>query len=42
MLNLFKKKEKAEENLVCKICSMEFRDRDRLERHKKIAHPKGR
>ncbi len=42
MLNLFKRKEKNDEKLNCKICNAEFPDKGHLEKHKKIAHSKGR
>jgi len=42
MLKLFKRKEENKENPVCDYCKMEFPDKDHLEKHKKIAHAKGR
>jgi hypothetical protein len=48
MLNIFKRKEesgqkaKSAGKLVCNYCSTEFSDKEHLEKHKKVAHPKGR
>ncbi|MEM4400041.1 MAG: hypothetical protein QW776_02715 [Candidatus Nitrosocaldus sp.] len=40
-LNLFKRKTNNGNN-VCEYCNVEFQDREHLERHKKVAHRKGR
>gem|GEM_PF-1814777 len=42
MLKLFKKKEDSKEKPVCNYCNAVFPDKEHLEKHKKIAHAKGR
>ncbi|MGH9922160.1 MAG: hypothetical protein ACRD38_05365 [Nitrososphaerales archaeon] len=42
MLKLFKRKEDSKEKPVCNYCKAEFPDKEHLEKHKKIAHSKGR
>lgn len=42
MLNIFKKKEGAEQVFRCEHCGMEFAEKTRLAKHKEKAHPKGR
>lgn len=41
MLKMFKRKEE-EGAQICNFCKTEFPDRAHLEKHKKIAHAKGR
>jgi hypothetical protein len=42
MLKLFKRKEDSKEKPVCNYCNAVFPDKEHLEKHKKIAHAKGR
>lgn len=50
MLNIFKKKkleskestEQLKQIFECKICGMEFNDKNRFLKHKEKAHPRGR
>lgn len=39
-LNLFKRK--VNNGNICEYCNVEFQDREHLERHKRVAHRKGR
>lgn len=41
-MNLFRRKTDNGSSNVCEYCSVEFQDREHLERHKKVAHRKGR
>ncbi|MFN4337377.1 MAG: hypothetical protein ACK4FV_07395 [Candidatus Nitrosocaldus sp.] len=41
-MNLFKRKTDNGGSNVCEYCNVEFQDREHLERHKKVAHRKGR
>lgn len=42
MLKLFKRKEESKGKLICNYCNAEFPDKEHLDKHKKIAHAKGR
>jgi len=42
MLNIFKKKDDSAQTIKCQHCGMEFSEKNRFEKHKEKAHPKGR